>query len=75
MDETKLYFSQNINYLIEKNRLTYHEIENAIGVPSGTLAGWRTGRLPRDLLKLKKLCVLFNVSIDDLLFRKLNPRN
>lgn len=72
MAETiKFYFSQNINHLIQQKNLTYMDVKNETGIPTATLADWRTGRIPRDLVKVKKLSLYLNITLDDLLFSDL----
>lgn len=71
MPDIKFYFSQNINHIIQLKKLTYMDIKNETGIPTATLADWRTGRIPRDLVKVKKLSLFLNTTIDDLLFKDL----
>lgn len=47
------------------------DIKTETGIPTATLADWRTGRIPRDLVKVKKLSIYLNVTLDDLLFKDL----
>jgi hypothetical protein len=47
------------------------DIKNETGIPTATLADWRTGRIPRDLVKVKKLSIYLNTTLDDLLFKDL----
>ncbi len=72
MSETiKFYFSENIDHIIRLKKLTYMDVKNETGIPTATLADWRTGRIPRDLVKVKKLSLYLNTTLDDLLFSDL----
>lgn len=71
MFEIQLHFSNNLTTLMKRDKLTLNSLSDKAGIPLSTLAEWRTGRQPRDLIKLKKLSLALNVSIDDLLFRSI----
>lgn len=49
-------------------KLTQKEAAEALGVSSATICNWEKGRSFPDVIRIMKICKLYNVSYDDLIF-------
>ena len=56
--------------LREKNEFTQNEVADIIGIARNTLSNYEKGKRSLDIITLRKLCKLYNVSSDYLLGAK-----
>ena len=64
-------FSENLEYLLQKNNMKNIELANYLKKSKGAISNYTNGRIPgRDTLR--KIASLFGYTSDDLLDRKLN---
>ena len=60
-----------INEIIKKyrkfNKLTQQELGNLLGYSADTISLWEKGKIKPDYESIKKLCILFKISADELL--------
>lgn len=63
-------FSRNIKYLRKKYELTQDELAKRLGYKSFvTISKWESGASKPRASELEKLCAIFNVSVDQLLYK------
>jgi len=67
MDDLKDIVSKNIIYLRTNNKMTQLELGEALSYSDKAVSKWERGEAVPDAYVLKKLSVLFNVSVDYLL--------
>jgi len=67
MDDLKNIVSKNIIYLRTNNKMTQLELGEALSYSDKAVSKWERGEAVPDAYVLKKLSVLFNVSVDYLL--------
>ena len=73
-----MHIKNNINYLINKNNISYSEIERKSGVSKSDISKLiREKRDQRNLTieTVVKLATYFNVSLDDFVFKDLATEN
>ena len=61
-------FMKSIKELREKNSLSQLEFAKSIDVKTGTIAEWESGESEPTLDQLTKICSVFHVSLDDLIY-------
>jgi len=66
------YLSMNIKYLREKKNLTQSKLESLLGLKRGNLYAYESGKNVPHLSTLVEIADMFQVSIDDLVNKKLN---
>lgn len=57
-------FSENLQYLRKRDRITQEELADKIGVSRQSVSKWETGEAYPETDKLIILCDMFNVSLD-----------
>ena len=57
-------FSENLQYLRKRDRITQEELADKIGVSRQSVSKWETGEAYPETDKLIVLCDMFNVSLD-----------
>lgn len=62
---------KNIRYLRKKNNLTIQKCANSIGVSRSYLSQFESGGSEMSFKNILKLRELFNISLDDLIFKDL----
>ena len=67
----KNFFGTNLNYLRKINNMTQTTLANKLGITHQTISNYENGNRYCDLDMLIQISELFNVSIDDLLKKKL----
>jgi len=67
MDELKAVVSKNIIYLRTNNKMTQLELGEALSYSDKAVSKWERGEAVPDAYVLKKLSVIFNISVDYLL--------
>jgi transcriptional regulator with XRE-family HTH domain len=63
----KMAFSDNLQYLRRKNKITQEELADEISVTRQSVSKWETGEAYPDTDKLILLCEKFNLTMDELL--------
>jgi transcriptional regulator with XRE-family HTH domain len=58
----------------EENNFTQQELADKLGVTRQAVSGWERGKSYPDLDKLKEISILFNVSMDALLYDDLGSK-
>ncbi|TPR41220.1 XRE family transcriptional regulator [Apilactobacillus micheneri] len=58
---------ENLKFYRKKNNLTQKELSKLLNVSDKTISSWENGRTSPDMDMLKKLSIVFNISIDCLL--------
>lgn len=66
--EQTIQLAKNLRKLIFTNHLTIVSVAQQVGMNKSTLHNYCHGVMPRNLLKIKKLADLFNVSLVELIF-------
>lgn len=64
MDKT---FCQNLKEVRKASSLTQKQVATALNVVESCYANWEQGRTEPNIDMLRKLGIIFNVSIDDLI--------
>lgn len=64
-----MHFGKNIKHLRKKKKLTQGELGEAIGMTYSQVGAYEIGRSTPSFEALLKIAQLFNVSIDELVFR------
>ena len=64
MDKT---FCQNLKEVRKASSLTQKQVATALNVEESCYANWEQGRTEPNIDMLRKLGIIFNVSIDDLI--------
>lgn len=54
-------------------KLTQMEAAERLGISNSTLCNWENGKSFPDALQIQKICELYGVSYDDLIFLPNNP--
>lgn len=67
----KNFFGTNLNYLRKINNMTQTDLANKLNITHQTISNYEHGNRYCDLDMLIQISELFNVSIDDLLKKKL----
>ena len=67
----KNYFGENLHYLRISNDMTQTDLANKLDITHQTISNYEHGNRYCDLDMLIQISELFNVSIDDLLKKKL----
>ena len=63
----KIYFSQNLNYLMQENNLSQVALAKKIEVTQSTISAWLSRKKEPRLINLVSLAHFFNISIDELI--------
>lgn len=66
-EEIRRNFSRNLNYLINREKLTQREVAAALGVSISSISLWVTGKTIPRMDKIDKIAELFGVQRSDLL--------
>lgn len=70
--------SNKVGILIQKlrkeNKLTQQKLADLLGVSPKTISKWETGTGLPDISFLRRICEIFNITIDELLEGKLNEQ-
>ena len=65
----EIQLHRNLALILKQKNISVRELSKWSGVPIKTIYGWLEDcRLPRDLIKLKKICNYLEVSLDEILF-------
>lgn len=68
-----MYLAQNIQYLRINANKSQADFAECIGVSSGAVGMWETGKREPALEMIIKIAGFFEVSLDDLILRELKP--
>ena len=60
-------YGQKISDLRKENKLTQAELGNKLNVTAQAVSKWENGLSEPDIESIKKMCELFNVSVDEFL--------
>lgn len=66
------YLNTNVKYLRKKANMTQPYLAQRLGVGKSTLANFESGQINTSLEVLDKLHTLFNISLDDLVYKDLS---
>ena len=66
-EEIRKNFSKNLNYLINREKLTQREVAAALGVSISSISLWVKGKTIPRMDKIDKIAELFGVQRSDLL--------
>jgi len=70
----KIRLKENLKWLFYKHDTYPAEVARKVGIPRSVICDWTAGTMPRDPVKAKAVAMVFGVSLDDLLFTKLEGR-
>lgn len=71
-DKLHYYLNHNIKYLRKKSGMTQLELSEKLSISKGSLANIESGLKNTSIELLDKLRNLFNVSVDDLIYKDLS---
>jgi len=60
--------AENLNRLMNKRRMTISQTASAVGMNKSTLHNYLNGVVPRNIVTLKKLADLFDLTLSELMF-------
>lgn len=68
MSKKQIHLAKNLNFLAETRNLTVSNIANQVDMNTSTLHNYFNGVVPRNIIALKRIADLFEVTIDELIF-------
>ena len=71
MKEKKIYISKNIRYLRKKMKYSQSDLGKSIGRTNTTIGAWENEQNSPPVDAVIDLCMIFNVDVDDILFKNL----
>lgn len=60
-------FCENLKNIRKENNLTQKQVAQSLGVVESCYANWEQGRTEPNIEMLRKLSVIFDVSVDELI--------
>lgn len=67
--------AQNLKYLRQKNKISQHELADAMSLPRTTLGDYERGKTEPNIAMLIRLADYFNLRLDDLLRKNLSHQD
>jgi len=64
----QLLFSEKLKYYLKKNNYSLKELSEKIEVPISTVHGWINGVPPKNLVTIKRIALIFGISVDEMCF-------
>lgn len=66
--------NSNLRIMMEQKRLSVGQLSLKSGVPSSTIYSWFDGRVPKNLLFVRRVALALDLTIDGLCFGALNSK-
>ncbi len=68
--ETVAQFDKNLRLILDRQKKSVQWLGRVTGIPAKTIYHWLNGQRPRDIVLVKKVSTVLNVSLEDLFFSK-----
>ncbi len=60
--------SENLKAAMATAKITQKQMAIELGIPPSTIHGWLNGVAPKNIIEVKKVATLFNLTVDELCF-------